>query len=141
MAKICLRLQPEERGVYYATSTVGVLQSKATQAGASLPWNKLQPSFHPWTPNLVLLTTHQSAAPGAAPAPPTLAGRYRTWYDQRARTTVLVNLAGVLERCNEQTLPALYKVAWGRGGRSEFAMLVQQRTLQARPANGALPLS
>ncbi|KAL4423578.1 hypothetical protein ABPG77_004618 [Micractinium sp. CCAP 211/92] len=36
-------------------------------------------------------------------------GRYRTLYDQRARTTVLVNVAGVLERCNEQTLPALYK--------------------------------
>lgn len=36
-------------------------------------------------------------------------GRYRTLYDQRARTTVLVCLAGILERCNEQTLPALYK--------------------------------
>lgn len=57
----------------------------------------------------------RSAVPCAAPAPPFPAGRYRTWYDQRARTTVLVNLAGVLERCNEQTLPALYKVAWGEG--------------------------
>ncbi|KAH7618077.1 hypothetical protein Ndes2526B_g06979 [Nannochloris sp. 'desiccata'] len=36
-------------------------------------------------------------------------GKYRTLYDQRARTTVLVNLAGILERSNEQTLPALYK--------------------------------
>lgn len=36
-------------------------------------------------------------------------GRYRTLYDQRARTTVLVNLASILERSNEQTLPALYK--------------------------------
>ena len=36
-------------------------------------------------------------------------GRYRTLYDQRARTTVLVNVAGILERSNEQTLPALYK--------------------------------
>jgi hypothetical protein len=35
------------------------------------------------------------------------AGRYRTLYDQRARTTVLVCLAGILERCNEQTLPAV----------------------------------
>ena len=36
-------------------------------------------------------------------------GRYRTLYDQRARTTVLVNLAGILERVDEQCLPALYK--------------------------------
>lgn len=36
-------------------------------------------------------------------------GRYRTLYDQRARTTVLVNCAGVLERTNEQILPSLYK--------------------------------
>ncbi|KAL4859340.1 Zinc finger CCCH domain-containing protein 12 [Chlorella vulgaris] len=36
-------------------------------------------------------------------------GKYRTLYDQRARTTVLINVAGILERCNEQTLPALYK--------------------------------
>lgn len=33
----------------------------------------------------------------------------RTWADQRARTTVVVNLASILERCNEQTLPALYR--------------------------------
>ncbi|KAL6780780.1 hypothetical protein ACKKBF_B11780 [Auxenochlorella protothecoides x Auxenochlorella symbiontica] len=36
-------------------------------------------------------------------------GNLRTWTDQRARTTVVVNLAGILERCNEQTLPALYR--------------------------------
>ena len=36
-------------------------------------------------------------------------GRYRTLYDQRARTTALVSIAGILERSNEQTLPALYK--------------------------------
>ncbi|KAL4431153.1 hypothetical protein ABPG75_006409 [Micractinium tetrahymenae] len=56
--------------------------------------------------------------PGPPPGPPPKRrggvlrdkyGRYRTLYDQRARTTVLVNAAGVLERCNEQTLPALYK--------------------------------
>ncbi|PRW58308.1 MFS general substrate transporter [Chlorella sorokiniana] len=59
----------------------------------------------------------QGAAAGTQPLPAKRAGgvlrdkhgKYRTLYDQRARTTVLVNVAGVLERCNEQTLPALYK--------------------------------
>ena len=51
---------------------------------------------------------HRSCSPTTTAITPP--GRYRTLYDQRARTTVLVNAAGVLERCNEQTLPALYKV-------------------------------
>ncbi|KAK2075861.1 hypothetical protein QBZ16_001602 [Prototheca wickerhamii] len=36
-------------------------------------------------------------------------GNLRSLTDQRARTTVVVNLASILERCNEQTLPALYR--------------------------------
>lgn len=40
---------------------------------------------------------------------PIYAGKLRDLYDQRARTTVLVCLASILERSNEQTLPALYK--------------------------------
>lgn len=54
---------------------------------------------------------HWPACPAAGAA-----GKYRTLYDQRARTTVLVNVAGVLERCNEQTLPALYKARGGQLG-------------------------
>lgn len=51
--------------------------------------------------------------PSLSPPPchpsPLFKGNLRTWTDQRARTTVVVNLAGILERCNEQTLPALYR--------------------------------
>jgi len=36
-------------------------------------------------------------------------GRYRTLYDQRARTVLAINAASVLERSNEQILPSLYK--------------------------------
>lgn len=71
------------------------------------------------------------------PRPP--AGKYRTLYDQRARTTVLVNVAGILERCNEQTLPALYKVrcwcTWERGSRPGTSApwaLVQCASLHAQ---------
>ena len=57
-------------------------------------------------------------------------GEWRTLYDQRARTTVLVNVAGILERCNEQTLPALYKVGW---------VIVQGRAGQGRAAGYQCP--
>lgn len=69
--------------------------------------------------SLILPTPFSAAAsvPLEGGAPPREAGgvlrnkygRYRDWTDQRARTTVLIFLAGVLERTNEQTLPALYK--------------------------------
>jgi hypothetical protein len=67
--------------------------------------------------HVVLHSPFEAGPPGGGPVPLRPAGgvlrdkygRYRTLTDQRARTTVLVNLAGILERSNEQTLPALYK--------------------------------
>ena len=47
------------------------------------------------------------AAPPSLPPSPAAQPRSRRW-DERGRTTLLINLASVMERVDEQLLPALY---------------------------------
>lgn len=79
-----------------------------------VPSGTPETSPYPTLPDPSLASPFQAASQAG---PPRVAGgllrdkygKYRTLYDQRARTTVLVNLASILERSNEQILPSLYK--------------------------------